>query len=224
MAKYCCICGEKIGLMQGTPMFNGEICLSCSAKIGYLTNTHRGDPQERQHAYSYFETILSGDAVAPEVREGLSNALKSYNNSLKSYRYEVERSQKRKEESVSNANAAPDNKHFLLDNCLITGGFGFDGYKIIKYCGLVSGESVIGTGLFSELDADLADTFGVESSAFSSKLASAKRFAQDRLIDRVVEVGGNAVISVDYDYLTIGRNMLGVSANGTAVKVKPIVE
>lgn len=201
--------------MQGTPMFNGEICLSCSAKMGNLTPL--SDPRESQRALEYFESILNGNAVTPEVIEGLNSVLETY-------RYEIERSRKREEEAVSNAKAMPKNKRFLLDNHLITGGLGFHGYEIIKYCGLVSGESVIGTGYFSEVEAGLSDTFGVESPAFSSKLTSAKEFAQSRLIDRAVEVGGNAVICVDYDYLTIGRNMIGVSANGTAVKVKPIAE
>lgn len=76
MAKYCCICGEKIGMMQGTPMFNGEICLSCSAKIGNLTPM--SDPRERQRALEYFESVLGSDSIIPEVRDGLNNALKSY--------------------------------------------------------------------------------------------------------------------------------------------------
>lgn len=80
MAKYCCVCGGKIGMMQGTPMFNGVICLSCSAKIGNLTPL--SDPQERQRALEFFESVLSSDAITSEVRDGLNNALKSYRDKI----------------------------------------------------------------------------------------------------------------------------------------------
>lgn len=76
MAKYCCICGEKIGMMQGTPMFNGVICLSCSAQLGNLT--HFYEPQECQRSLEFFESVLSSDTITSEVRDGLNNALKSY--------------------------------------------------------------------------------------------------------------------------------------------------
>lgn len=76
MTKYCCICGKKIGMMQGTPMFNGVICLSCSAHIGNLT--HFYEPRECQRSLEFFESVLSGDAITSEVRDGLNNALKSY--------------------------------------------------------------------------------------------------------------------------------------------------
>ena len=74
MAKYCCICGNKIGIMQGTPMFNGEICLSCSAQLGNLT--HFYEPQECQRSLEFFESVLSSDTITSEVRDGLKNALK----------------------------------------------------------------------------------------------------------------------------------------------------
>ena len=50
-------------------------------------------------------------------------------------------------------------------------------------------------------------------------MVEAKKAAQKILIDEALKAGGNAVIGVDFDYILFGNNMIGVSANGTSVKV-----
>lgn len=104
----------------------------------------------------------------------------------------------------------------------ITSGYSFEGYRIIDYIGIVSGETVIGTGLFSEFAASFSDTFGEESNAFASKMQQVKENALKKLKIQSAYVGGNAVIGVDFDYLTFSNNMIGVSANGTAVIIEKI--
>ena len=37
-----------------------------------------------------------------------------------------------------------------------------------------------------------------------------------------VEVGGNALIGIDFDILTFNNNMIAVSGNGTAVYIEAI--
>ena len=94
------------------------------------------------------------------------------------------------------------------------------GYKIVKYCGIVSAESNIGTGFFSEISMAAADSWGSESGMFNSKLSKAKEDAENKLIIKAVDKGANAVIGVDFDILTLSNNAIVVSANGTAVKVE----
>ncbi len=55
-----------------------------------------------------------------------------------------------------------------------------------------------------------------------SKLSAARETAINELIVKALEKNGNAVIGIDLEYMTIGSNMLMVSANGTSVRIKPI--
>jgi uncharacterized protein YbjQ (UPF0145 family) len=102
----------------------------------------------------------------------------------------------------------------------LTTGNNFDGYKISTYLGIISGESVLGTGFLSEFKANLSDTFGVASYAFSDKLRHAKETAVISLIDSCLEKGGNAIIGISFDYITFTNNLIGVIANGTAVVIE----
>lgn len=86
--------------------------------------------------------------------------------------------------------------------------------------GIVSGEVVIGTGFISEFAADISDIFGAHSNTFAGKMIQAKEVALEKLIRNVLIEGGNAVIGVDFDYITFENNILGVSANGTAVVIQ----
>ena len=106
----------------------------------------------------------------------------------------------------------------------MTTGFSFDDYKVDKYKSIVSAQCIIGTGLVSEFAASITDFFGTESNAFSTKLDQAKDTAIDRLKRKAVIAGANAIIGVDFDYITFANNMLGVIANGTAVVISKIEE
>lgn len=105
---------------------------------------------------------------------------------------------------------------------LITSGFNFEGYAIKKYLGVIAGETVLGTGIFSEFDSSISDFLGVESSGFSEKLLKAREGATKKLIERANKLAANAIIGLDFDYVTFGKNMIGVIANGTAVYIEPI--
>lgn len=86
---------------------------------------------------------------------------------------------------------------------------------------MASGEVVLGTGFLSEFSAAFNDFFGTQSNSFSNKLDGAKSAAIDKLLEKAVARGANAVIGIDFDYITFVNNMLGVIANGTLVKTVP---
>jgi uncharacterized protein YbjQ (UPF0145 family) len=113
-------------------------------------------------------------------------------------------------------------KKDLYNNHLLTSGFNFEGFTIKKYNGLVSKQVIMGTGMFSELKASFSDFFGVESVTFSNKLDEAKEIALEQLINKSISLGSNAIIGVDFDYLTLTNNMLGVSVNGTSVIIEKL--
>lgn len=96
-----------------------------------------------------------------------------------------------------------------------------DGFRVKEYLGIESVEYVIGTGMFSELSAGIADFLGLRSSAFEEKLKEAKRAATDALRFRAYRMGADAVIGFDLDYTEFGNNQIGLVMNGTLVRLAP---
>jgi len=92
-----------------------------------------------------------------------------------------------------------------------------EGKKIVKYCGLVTGETIIGANIFRDFLAGIRDIVGGRSGAYEQVLREAKETALKEMSDEATRLGGNAVVGVDLDYETIGSSMLMVSASGTAV-------
>lgn len=101
----------------------------------------------------------------------------------------------------------------------LTTGYNFEGYFITNYNGLVSGEIVIGTGFLTDFKAGIADFLGTESKAYTVKLKDAKKAALYEMIMESIKSGGNAIIGITYEYVTFSGNMIGISVNGTSVKI-----
>ncbi|NJK37536.1 MAG: heavy metal-binding domain-containing protein [Oscillatoriales cyanobacterium RM2_1_1] len=95
---------------------------------------------------------------------------------------------------------------------------------IIEYCGVVSGEAILGTNIFRDFFAGIRDIVGGRSGAYEKSLREAKETALREMQDAARSMGANAVIGVDLDYETIsigeGGGMLMVAASGTAVKYR----
>jgi uncharacterized protein YbjQ (UPF0145 family) len=96
-----------------------------------------------------------------------------------------------------------------------------EGKKITRYCGLVSGEAILGANIFKDLFAGIRDIVGGRSAAYEKELRQAKEIAIEEMKAEARAMKANAVIGVDLDYETIqvgqGGGMLMVSASGTAV-------
>ncbi len=117
-----------------------------------------------------------------------------------------------------------EEKRKRISEHMLTTGFNFEGFKIINYKRVISGETVLGTGFASEFSASFSDFFGNSSDMFSNKLRQAKEAALEKLILKSVEVGGDAIIGVDFDYITFTGNLIGVVANGTSVLIEKLPE
>jgi uncharacterized protein YbjQ (UPF0145 family) len=98
-----------------------------------------------------------------------------------------------------------------------------ENYTIKEYLGFISSEVVLGTGFLSELEAEVADFAGVRSEKFQNKLIDANNSVLYELRLRAYNLHANAILSVDIDYSVIGKNMLMVNANGTAVIIEKII-
>ena len=121
-------------------------------------------------------------------------------------------------------------KQQALKNILITSGFNFDGYKVVKYSGYISGDDVV--------EVERGTTFlGMGAthtgSALTESLVKIRRRALQELKEAAYDLGCNAVIGVDFDYITLepetaslGKHttylpyVFCVTANGNAVVIE----
>lgn len=91
--------------------------------------------------------------------------------------------------------------------------------RTIEYLGLVSGEAILGANIFKDFFAGIRDIVGGRSAAYEGELRKAKEIALAEMREQAQRLGANAIIGIDLDYETIsvGGEMLMVSASGTAV-------
>jgi uncharacterized protein YbjQ (UPF0145 family) len=94
-----------------------------------------------------------------------------------------------------------------------------EGRKITKYCGIVTGEAILGANVFKDLFAGIRDIVGGCSATYERELQRARDIALAELQERAGQMGANAVVGIDLDYEVLGQSngMLMVSASGTAV-------
>lgn len=96
-----------------------------------------------------------------------------------------------------------------------------EGFTITEYCGVVTGEAILGANIFRDFFAGVRDIVGGRSGAYEKELRKARLIAFEELEDQAKELGANAVVGIDIDYETVGKDgsMLMVTVSGTAVKV-----
>lgn len=108
----------------------------------------------------------------------------------------------------------------IYNRFLMTTGFGFEGYEIKSYKGIVHAECSLGTGFISELSLSINDLVGGSSKRYENKLGQAKEYVEEILKRNAILKGCNAIIGVDFDILSLANNMIVVSANATAVWIE----
>lgn len=143
---------------------------------------------------------------------------------------EAERQRQIQMEEERKKRQAEEDKQRALASMLITSGFNFDGYKIKKYSGYISGDDAIsidrGTVGFFSSATNVGDSL-------TKSLVKIRRQAIKELKEAAYDLGCNAVIGVDFDYITLepetansngGTTYLPyvfcVTANGNAVIIE----
>jgi uncharacterized protein YbjQ (UPF0145 family) len=124
---------------------------------------------------------------------------------------------------------AEDDKRTALASMLITSGFNFDGYTITKYSGYISGDDAISVDRGM---AFLGSGTNVKDKLMES-LVIIRSNALAELKEAAFALGCNAVIGVDFDYLTLDPvtsyldgttkfqpYVFCVTANGNAVVIE----
>jgi uncharacterized protein YbjQ (UPF0145 family) len=110
----------------------------------------------------------------------------------------------------------------MEEGMIVTTTPNVEGKRITKYCGVITGEAILGANVIKDLFAGIRDIVGGRSATYERELQRAREIALAELQERAERAGANAVIGVDLDYETVGQSggMLLVSASGTAVTVE----
>ena len=118
------------------------------------------------------------------------------------------------QQAVENALIAEENarKKKAMAEMLITSGFNFEGYRIVKYSGYISGDDAIqvprGMAVFGVGTTNTADDL-------MKSLVRIRRNALRELKEAAYDLGCNAVIGVDFDYLTLDPQTANLSGGTT---------
>ncbi len=97
-----------------------------------------------------------------------------------------------------------------------------EGYKILEYKGLVTGETIIGANFIKDFFAGIRDIVGGRSRSYEKVLQEGKETSVREMMQRAQELGANAIVGIDIDYETVGQggSMLMVACSGTAVRIQ----
>lgn len=87
--------------------------------------------------------------------------------------------------------------------------------------GVVTAQSVTGTGIFSEVSMSVSDLLGKESESMNNKIKDAENICLARLRQEATIMGGNAIVGLNLTYAEMGslRGMIMICCTGTAVNV-----
>ena len=218
MGKVCLKCGKKPNFFGNDPMKLSEdkiLCYTCAKPLADEIEILWGIDIKDQFVVQKNKVL---DIAIKNYPENIIDDIRNKIENIYQYKQKVYMG-----ESEWNVGRLEEEKlQKQIDSHTLTTGYDFEGYSIKKYIKVISGEVVMGTGMFSELAASLADLVGEESEAFNQKLKLAKENALRKMIINSINLGGNAIIGVDFDYVTFDKNMIGVIANGTCVYIERI--
>lgn len=222
MAKICKLCGNKIGYIEIPLTLNHGnfiLCEKCRNIVGeplrLISNARSVD--EVNQLNKRVKDDLRENFASDDILNIIDDFCKDIISTKSKYFENTNVAQELEEQLQLEKERAKTITYEEMKLHMITTGFNFENYNIKKYCGIVSGNVVLGTGFFSEMSSAFADLTGEQSSLFSDKMQLAKSKALQKLIVNSILKGGNALIGVDFDFVSFSNNMIGVSANGTSV-------
>ena len=182
-------------------------------------------------ANTSFRSGFSGIDIPDSSVDDIASAYKKH---LEEIKAKEEAEKRAAEEQKLDEERAEQEKQKALAEMLITSGFTFDGYRIVKYSGYISGDDVVQLERETTLFAgnSTSTTVGEE---LTNALVKIRRQALKELKEAAYALGCNAVIGVDFDYITLEpetSNIGGhtvylpfvfcVTANGNAVVIEKI--
>ena len=94
--------------------------------------------------------------------------------------------------------------------------------KITRRIEVITAEVAYGTNIFKDLFTDVRDIVGGRATAIQNTVRDARRAALHELKREAYEVGANAVVGIDLDYVELSsfKSMVMLVASGTAVIIE----
>jgi uncharacterized protein YbjQ (UPF0145 family) len=188
----------------------------------YGLNLQYFDAFLKQSQYRFSQGMLGGLDI--EDGQDIETIIKDYKRWADDQQAAAEQQQQAEQQ-------ARQEKQQALASILITSGFNFDGYTITKYSGYISGDDAV------QIDRGTQGFWGGGvtnvGDALMNALVQIRRNALNELKEAALALGCNAVIGVDFDYLTLDPEtvnnqggtlylpyVFGVTANGNAVIIE----
>ena len=105
---------------------------------------------------------------------------------------------------------------------IMTGAEGFDGYEIMKYCGMVWGISVRAKDMGQDCAMGCKQVTGGELTSYAQLGDESRQCAIDRMLEMSGRQGANGVINIDFELTGAAQGASLVVVHGTAVVIEPI--
>jgi uncharacterized protein YbjQ (UPF0145 family) len=109
-----------------------------------------------------------------------------------------------------------------MDRSMVTTTFSLDGYKVLRYLGVVRGITVRSRSVIGTLGASVQTIFGGNISLFTELCETARQEAFDLMVEHADKVGANALLAVRYDANDVMDGVTEVLCYGTAVVVEKV--
>jgi uncharacterized protein YbjQ (UPF0145 family) len=178
-----------------------------------------------------FETFLRKSNYTSKINDGLFGITINDDANVSVIVRDFKKYEQEKRNEDARIKKAVDDKKNALANMLITSGFNFDGFRITKYSGYISGDDAISV----ERGMSIFGSGTKVKDKLMESLVIIRRRALAELKEAAYALGCNAVIGVDFDYLTLDPQtadisggityqpyVFGVTANGNAVIIEKI--
>ena len=211
MGIECCLCGKKQNSwIQDYPLdislSKYRICVNCNNTLSKLKTSK--SKQDKEDSMNYIKNFLENGNLNSVVSEYITTLLNVDNIQEVTNLYKAKaQHEKQLVEEQYNQILTTTTNHL-------------QGYNIIKYYGVITGETVLGMGFFKSFAAGAANFLGETSGAMIDSLISAKKDAMKDIKTNAIDMGANAIIGIDIDYSVLVDSMIIVSVSGTAVTIE----
>ncbi len=108
-----------------------------------------------------------------------------------------------------------------LNPAYATTSFDFEGYRIVRYLGVVRGITVRSRSVVGQFAAGVQQVFGGNITIYTELCEHARGEAFELMLQHAAAIGANAIIGVRYDANEVTDGVTEVLAYGTAVFVQP---
>ncbi len=112
----------------------------------------------------------------------------------------------------------------MANSLWATTSFGFEGFKISRYLGVVRGVTVRSRSVVGNFVGGLQTLVGGNITVYTELCEHARQEAYDLLMEHARQIGANAVIGMRYDANEVMDGVTEVLAYGTAVIIEKEAE